>query len=127
MEILGFTQESVEAYAHGIFSSDKTKLEKFMAYISITTNPAINSLMYVPLNAAVIVQIYQHSSDSSILPHTLTELYTQLCLTVLNRYLIKANDCSVSKFDDLSDSLHEHFLKLELHEAHVPRANITVK
>ena len=112
VEILGFTQESVEAYARSIFSSDPTKLEKLMAYISISNNPAINSLMYVPLNAAIIVQIYKQSSDSSILPHTLTELYTQLCLTVLNRYL-KANDnYSVNKFDDLSDSSHKLFLKL---------------
>ena len=112
VEILGFTKETVEAYARSIFSSDPKKLEKFMAYISISNNPAINSLMYVPLNAAIIVQIYQHSSNSSILPHTLTELYTQLCLTVLNRHL-KANDnYSVNKFDDLSDSSHEHFLKL---------------
>ena len=44
VEILGFTQESVEAYAHSIFSSDPKKLEKFMAYISISNNPAINSL-----------------------------------------------------------------------------------
>ena len=61
VEILGFTQESVEAYARSIFSSDPTKLEKFLAYISISNNPAINSLMYVPLNAAIIVQIYQDS------------------------------------------------------------------
>ena len=112
VEILGFTRESVEAYAHSIFSSDPKKLEKFMAYISISNNPAINSLMYVPLNAAIIVQIYQHSSDSSILPHTLTELYTLLCLTVLNRYLKASDDYSVNKFDDLSDSSHKHFLKL---------------
>ena len=114
VEILGFTQESVKAYARSIFSSDPKKLEKFMAYISISNNLAINSLMYVPLNAAIVVQIYQHSSNSSILPHTLTELYTQLCLTVLNRYL-KANDnYSVNKFDDLSDSSRQHFLKLSV-------------
>ena len=112
VEILGFTQESVEAYARSIFSFNPKKLEKFMAYISISNNPAINSLMYVPLNAAIIVQIYQHSSNSSILPHTLTELYTQLCLTVLNRYFKANDDYSVNKFDDLSDSWRKHFLKL---------------
>ena len=104
VEILGFTQE--EAYARSIFSSDPKKLEKFMAYISISNNPAINSLMYVPLNAA------SRFINTLATPHTLTELYTQLCLTVLNRYL-KANDnYSVNKFDDLSDSSRRHFLKL---------------
>ena len=115
VEILGFTQEGVEAYARSIFSSDPTKLEKFLAYISISNNPAINSLMYVPLNAAIIVQIYQDSycrSSSATLPHTLTELYTQLCLTVLRRYL-KADDISTAdKLQDLHMSLHKQLLQL---------------
>ena len=115
VEILGFTQEGVEAYARSIFSSDPTKLEKFLAYISISNNPAINSLMYVPLNAAIIVQIYQDSychSSSATLPHTLTELYTQLCLTVLRRYL-KADDISTAdKLQDLHMPLHKQLLQL---------------
>ena len=48
IEILGFTQESVEAYASSMFSSEPEKLTKFKAYISASKNPAINSLMYVP-------------------------------------------------------------------------------
>ena len=115
VEILGFTQESVEAYARSIFSSDPTKLEKFLAYISISNNPAINSLMYVPLNAAIIVQIYQDSyyrNISATLPHTLTELYTQLCLTVLRRY-VKTDDISTAdKLQDIPMPLHKQFLQL---------------
>ena len=115
VEILGFTQESVEAYAHSIFSFNPAKLEKFLAYISISNNPAINSLMYVPLNAAIIVQICQDSfyrSSSVTLPHTLTELYTQLCLTLLRRY-VKADDISTAdKLQDLPLPLHKHFLQL---------------
>ena len=112
VEILGFTQDSIKAYAHSIFLSDPAVFKKFMAYISISNNPAINSLMYVPLNAAIIVQIYQHSSDSSVLPHTLTELYTQLCLTVLNRNLKEHLGLVVSKFEKLPTRLHGHFLNL---------------
>ena len=97
VEVLGFTQESIKSYAHSIFSSDPAVFKKFMAYISISNNPAINSLMYVPLNAAIVVQIYQHSSNSSILPHTLTELYTQLCLTVLSRNL---KGLAVTRFEN---------------------------
>ena len=114
IEILGFTQESVETYASSIFSSEPDTLEKFKAYISASNNPAINSLMYVPLNAAIIVEIYRNCTSESFLPHTLTELYTQLCLTLLNRYL-KIHHSSVNrvgKFEDLPADLYQQFLHL---------------
>ena len=114
IEILGFTQESVEAYASTIFSSEPDTLEKFKSYISSSNNPAINSLMYVPLNAAIIVLIYCNCTSENFLPHTLTELYTQLCLTLLNRYL-KIHHPSVNgveKFEDLPADLYQQFLHL---------------
>ena len=109
IEILGFTQESVETYASSVFSSEPEQLEKFKTYISASNNPAINSLMYVPLNAAIIVLIFQDRKSDSLLPHTLTELYTQLCLTILNRYL---ESDSVGKFKDLPADLYKQFLHL---------------
>ena len=84
IEILGFTRQSVQAYAASIFSEPK-ELEKFLTYISASKSPALNSLMYVPINAAIIVQIYLESKSKSALPHTLTQLYTQLCLTILKQ------------------------------------------
>ena len=113
IEILGFTQESVEAYASSVFSSEPEKLTKFKAYISASENPAINSLMYVPLNAAIIVLIFSVCKSNALLPHTLTELYTQLCLTILNRYL-KMNHPSVrvDKFEDLPSDLYQQFLHM---------------
>ena len=109
IEILGFTQESVETYASSIFYSEPEQLEKFKTYISASNNPAINSLMYVPLNAAIIVLIFQDCKSDALLPHTLTELYTQLCLTILNRYLESA---CVDKFEDLPTDLYKQFLHL---------------
>ena len=108
IEILGFTQESVEAYASSIFSSEPEKLKKFQDSISASENPAINSLMYVPLNAAIIVQIYLDCKSDALLPHTLTKLYTLLCLTILNRDL----KIRVDKFEDLPVDLHKQFLHL---------------
>ena len=108
IEILGFTQESVNAYASSIFSSEPEKLKKFLDSISAGENPAINSLMYVPLNAAIIVQIYLDCKSDALLPHTLTELYTLLCLTILNRDL----KIRVDKFEDLPADLHKQFLHL---------------
>ena len=113
IEILGFTQESVEAYASSVFSSEPEKLTKFKAYISASENPAINSLMYVPLNAAIIVLIYSDCKSDALLPHTLTELYTQLCLTILNRYLkINYPSVQVDKFEDLPADLYQQFLHM---------------
>ena len=108
IEILGFTQESVKAYASSIFSGEQEKLEKFMDSISASENPAINSLMYVPLNAAIIVRMYLNCKSDTLLPHTLTELYTLLCLTILNRDL----KVHVDKFEDLPADLYEQFLHL---------------
>ena len=108
IEIVGFTQESVKAYASSIFSSEPEKLEKFLDSISASENPAINSLMYVPLNAAIIAQIFLSCKSDALLPHTLTELYTLLCLTILNRDL----KIRVDKFEDLPADLHKQFLHL---------------
>ena len=113
IEILGFTQESVEAYASSVFSCEPEKLTKFKAYISASKNPAINSLMYVPLNAAIIVLIFSDCKSDALLPHTLTELYTQLCLTILNRYLeMNHPSVRVDKFEDLPSDLYQQFLHM---------------
>ena len=115
IEILGFTQESVETYASSVFSDEPEKLAKFKSYISASNNPAINSLMYVPLNAAIIVLIYQDCIRKSdvFLPHTLTELYTQLCLTILKKYLnIHHPSVRAEKFEDLPPDLYNQFLLL---------------
>ena len=113
VEVLGFTQESVEAYANSVFVAEPEKLQGFKAYISVSNSPAINSLMYVPLNAAIIVQIYRNSKSDSALPHTFTELYTQLCLTILNRYLdVHYPGITAAELKDLPSDLYNQFLKL---------------
>ena len=113
VEVLGFTQQSVYAYASSIFSSEPENLERFIAYISASNNPAINSLMYVPLNAAIVVEIFRDCKSNKLFPHTLTELYTQLCLVILNRYLkIQYPSVTAEKFEDLPPDLYQQFLHL---------------
>lgn len=68
--------------------------------------------MYIPLNAAIIVDIYCDCKSDKFLPHTLTELYTELCLTILNRYLHDKPSGRVEKFNQLPHHLYEQFLKL---------------
>ena len=113
VEILGFSQASVEAYAATVFSASKDELEGFKSYISRSSNPAINSLMYVPLYAAFIVIIYKSTTSKGSLPRTITQLYTQLSLTILNRYLgSKTEHSSVRNFKNLPSSLYFQFLEM---------------
>ena len=113
IEVLGFTEESVREYSSSIFEGKK--LNDFMTFISASKNPAINSLMYVPLNAAIVVEIYRSArakKGGDPLPITLTALYLNLCLTILNRYLDKNSLTQVNEFNGLSNDLLEQFLRL---------------
>ena len=116
VEILGFDQKSVEDYASSVFFSQPEVLKDFLVYISASNNPAINSLMYIPLNAAIIVEIYKNSRrKGSPIPKTMTQLYTQLCLTLLQRYLDNVNPQNtivLDDFNDLPDTYYVHFKKL---------------
>ena len=110
IEILGFSQESRQAYAASIFSSSKDELEMFKSYIS---RPAINSLMYVPLYAAFVVIIYKITTSKGTLPHTITQFYTQLCLAILNRYLEANTEYpSVRTIEHLPAALYGQFIEL---------------
>ena len=114
VEILGFTQECVEKYASSVFSSEPEMLSDFLTYISASSSPAINSLMYIPLNAAIVVNIYRNSRRTGCpIPKTLTQLYTRLCLIILQRYLKDRSDhIPLNKFTDLPEEYLRHFLKL---------------
>ena len=116
VEILGFNQESVKEYASSIFSSEPEVLKDFLTYISASKNPAINSLMYIPLNAAIIVEIYKNTRKDCPIPITMTQVYTQLCLTILQRYLDINPDNTdyVDSFCDLPSTYYDHFKQLTL-------------
>ena len=91
-------------------------LKDFLTYISACQNPAINSLMYIPLNAAIVVHIYRNNRRKDCpIPKTLTQVYTQLCLTLLQRYL-KSNDPQdrtiLEKFSDLPSTYYDNFKQL---------------
>ena len=116
VEILGFTEECVKEYAYSVFLSEPEMLEGFLTYISASENPAINSLMYVPLNAAIVVEIYRNSwSTGCPIPRTLTQLYTRLCLILVQRFLEAmhpSDECVLNTFSDIPEKYQDHFLNL---------------
>ena len=116
VEILGFTQECVISYASSIFSTNPEMLKDFLAYISASENPAINSLMYIPLNAAIIVHVFTTSKRKGCpIPKTMTQVYTQLCLTLLQRHLESidpVNAPTMNCFSSLPGNYRTDFNKL---------------
>ncbi len=106
LEILGFTQQSVNNYAQSVFSSDSEMLSNFETATSSLKNPAINSLMYVPINAAIIVQIFKKNNK---LPLTLTELYTEISLSIYNNHCLKHKKSKVRRLKDIPTEHCKHF------------------
>ena len=112
VEILGFTQENIKEYATIVFSSEPELLKDFLFYVSASENPAINSLMYIPLNAAIIVEIYSHTRKRGLpIPKTLTQLYTQLCLILVQRE-VAISSSVLTKLSDIPAEYSTHFQRL---------------
>ena len=114
VEVLGFTQQNIEEYARSVFGSESNE---FLAYISMSQNPAIRSLMYIPLNSAIVTNVYKANKTSGKpVPQTMTQLYTELCLVLIRRYLANKDDPSFdhlpSKLKDLPPHLYDLLLKL---------------
>ena len=87
VEVLGFTDECKVRYAEVAFKSEPEVLSHFKDFIF--SNPVINSLMYIPVNCAIIAQVYKDIRKSrELMPKTMTQLYTTLTLVLIRRHMI---------------------------------------
>ena len=102
-EILGFTKQQIDEYLISITLGDSNLLDGLRRYVSL--NPPIHAAMYIPLNAAIVFEVYKDNRDCTdcIVPNTMTELYTAFSLTLLIRYLVDQGKRTrkVSSFADL--------------------------
>ena len=86
IEIMGFSKENVLAYMISCAGDDTKLLQGLQTYTSCY--PHIRSMMYNPLNAAIVVEVYKNSwKEESTIPKTMTELYSSFIRTLLLRYL----------------------------------------
>lgn len=85
VEITGFTEAQVWKYVHRAFHQDEGQLQAFKKYLEC--HPIVLGLMYVPLNAAIVVHVYQgcNRERRGPTPRTMTELYTMLVLSLVYR------------------------------------------
>ena len=117
IEVLGFTKANIESYLESTTTDDPSLLVGLKKYISYY--PHINSLMYIPLNSAIVVEIYRNSrNDDTLVPKTMTEMYSSLIRSLLLRYLLdhpvygKKRRWRIHKFSDLPQDVCQQLCEL---------------
>ena len=82
IEVVGFGKKEIREYIEHAFKHNVLLKEGFLSYIA--QRPHIHSLMYVPVNCAIIVELFKELKGTP--PQTLTELYILLTNTLLQRH-----------------------------------------
>ena len=109
VEVCGFTDECKVRFAERAFQSEPKVLAHFKDFIF--SNPVINSLMYIPINCAIIAQVYKDIRKSrELMPKTMTQLYTTLTLVLIKRHMISSGKWDMhsrvpSSLKDLPESV----------------------
>ena len=87
LEIIGFPEEERVKYITEVFSEQPELQVNFLKYMFNV--PHIKSMMYIPLNCAIIAKVCSESKHSSRLaiPRTRTQLYKVLIHSFLVRYM----------------------------------------
>ena len=92
IEILGFTSDETKTrYAELAFKLEPEVLASFKNFA--LSNPIIKSLMYIPVNCAIISQVYKDIRRSrKLMPNTMTQLYSTLIPVLIKRYMIEKGE-----------------------------------
>ena len=115
IEILGFTNQQITHYIKSTLPPDQV----IDLSLYLERHPQIRMCMYIPLNSAIVVTVYQESQAGTVcvLPTTRTELYTALARTLLLRYLHghpEYESCTkpMKTFNDLPSVVYGKFSEL---------------
>ena len=89
IEVLGFTKQQIKEYISKNINEEKVR-SGLISYLE--KHPQIRSGMYIPLNSAIVVAVYEESieNDRQTMPNTITQLYS-CCIEILIRRHLKRN------------------------------------
>ena len=124
IEIVGFNDEDIKSYMESACRNVKQPqvLADLLSYIS--SNPFVSSLMYIPLQCAILTALYiekwkmKKKEENRYAPTTLTQLYTDLLLSSLIRYMrdkpiySKYEMTAIRQLSDLPSEVQEQVSKL---------------
>ena len=115
LEIVGFRTQEIDEYIQCAFSDEQSQSD-FKKYFSL--NPHIHSMMHVPLNSAMVTQVYESCKPTGIVvPKTVTQLYSSLIRTLLlcqlkDRQEYRDTYTNVDSFKDLPQPVYDQFCKI---------------
>ena len=115
IEIVGFGKKEIDEYIQCAFSDEQSQSD-FKEYLSLY--PHIHSMMYVPLNSAIVTRVYEScKSSGTVVPKTMTQLYSSLIRTLLLRYLkdkeeYKDTCTTITSFKDLPQPVYDQFCEI---------------
>ena len=115
IEIVGFGKKEIDKYIRCAFP-DRQSRSDFREYLSLY--PHIHSMMYVPLNSAIVTHVYEScKSSGTVVPKTMTQLYSSLIRTLLLRYLkdkeeYKDTCTTINSFKDLPQPVYDQFCEI---------------
>ena len=115
IEIIGFGKKEIDEYIQCAFSDEQLRSD-FKEYLSLY--PHIHSMMYVPLNSAIVTHVYEScKSSGTVVPKTMTQLYSSLIRTLLLRYLkdkeeYKDTCTNINCFKDLPQPVYDQFCEI---------------
>ena len=115
IEVVGFTSRNIDSCIMDAMEGDSQLQEDFHKYLRL--HPHIHTMMCNPLNCAIVVDVYQNTKGSDVIPTTQTELYSTVTHMLVVRHLSKKEDqCelykSVKQLSDLPKEPHRQLLKI---------------
>ena len=112
IEIIGFTPEDVQCYITTAFEDNPSLQSGLQEYLSCY--PHMKSMMYVPLNCAIVAQVYRNSIKDKFIPKTLSDFYSSLVRSLLLCYLHAhpVHGRKVWRLRSFSDLPHDVFQQL---------------
>ena len=114
IKIIGFGEKEVEEYIRCAISDEQSQAD-LKEYLSMY--PHIHSMMYVPLNSAIVTWVYKSCKSSCAVPKTMTQLYSSLIRTLLLYYLkdkeeYKDTCTNIKSFKDLPQRVYDQFCEI---------------
>ena len=108
LEVLGFTKRNILQYAREYFLKEKKPEETRQFRLYLKSRPHIFAMMYNPLHCAIVTEAYSFNLAHGRPIHTMTDLYTNLTLSLLSRY----SSIRYTSYDELSVSVADKFWRL---------------